>query len=226
MYPMEQNTAQRPGNYALPHLLCLCGTIAALCLPAALAAEDGGLADAVDCTSIHVDFDDSPTLSREERITRMNTAFYDALDQFDRCQALQQDGTARSGAGAGSGADGDSATPSGADTSDNALQAVDSVPAAGLRGTQPETSHTVGLARDTNGPRPAGGAPGPGARPEDIPEVANDDAIAAQIRIAAELEQDPARRERLWAEYRKYKQGSSPPPPPAAEDADLPEPPQ
>lgn len=44
-----------------------------------------------------------------------------------------------------------------------------------------------------------------GAIPEDIPQANNDDAVAAQIRIAAENETDPDIREKLWNEYRKYK---------------------
>jgi hypothetical protein len=44
-----------------------------------------------------------------------------------------------------------------------------------------------------------------GASPEDIPAANNDDAVAAQIRLAAELEKDPIKKEKLWNEYRKYK---------------------
>ena len=44
-----------------------------------------------------------------------------------------------------------------------------------------------------------------GALPEDIPDANNDDVVAAQIRLAAEIEKDPVKKERLWNEYRKYK---------------------
>lgn len=44
-----------------------------------------------------------------------------------------------------------------------------------------------------------------GKLPEDIPTAQNDDALAAQIRYAAENETDPVKREQLWNEYRKYK---------------------
>jgi len=40
--------------------------------------------------------------------------------------------------------------------------------------------------------------------PEDIPIVVDDDIIARQLREAALTEDDPALRERLWEEYRKY----------------------
>ncbi len=44
-----------------------------------------------------------------------------------------------------------------------------------------------------------------GATPGDIPSANNDDVVAAQIRQAAEAEQDPQKRARLWNEYRRYK---------------------
>ena len=44
-----------------------------------------------------------------------------------------------------------------------------------------------------------------GALPEDIPDANNDDVVAAQIRLAAEIERDPVKKEKLWNEYRKYK---------------------
>ena len=43
--------------------------------------------------------------------------------------------------------------------------------------------------------------------PTDIPDGSDDDVVARQIREAAMNESDPELRERLWDEYRKYKQG-------------------
>jgi hypothetical protein len=42
--------------------------------------------------------------------------------------------------------------------------------------------------------------------PDDIPDGADDDVVARQIREAAMAETDPELREKLWEEYRKYKQ--------------------
>lgn len=44
-----------------------------------------------------------------------------------------------------------------------------------------------------------------GGIPEDIGEGHDDDIVARQIREAAQKEKDPALREKLWDEYRKYK---------------------
>ncbi len=43
------------------------------------------------------------------------------------------------------------------------------------------------------------------APPEDIPSGSDDDVVARQIREAAMSEADPVLREKLWDEYRKYK---------------------
>jgi hypothetical protein len=54
-----------------------------------------------------------------------------------------------------------------------------------------------------------GGAPPPDAAkypaPSDIPSGSDDDVVARQLREAASRETDPAVREKLWDEYRKYK---------------------
>ncbi len=41
--------------------------------------------------------------------------------------------------------------------------------------------------------------------PEDIPDGSDDDVVARQIREAAQGEQDPKLRKKLWEEYRRYK---------------------
>ena len=57
----------------------------------------------------------------------------------------------------------------------------------------------------------AGGAGDAGAHqgetrvPPDIPDGKDDDIVARQLREAAENEQDPELREKLWDEYRRYK---------------------
>ena len=43
------------------------------------------------------------------------------------------------------------------------------------------------------------------ATPPDIPDGKDDDIVARQLREAAENEQDPELRAKLWEEYRKYK---------------------
>ena len=65
---------------------------------------------------------------------------------------------------------------------------------------------TTASSRGTTGGR--GAPPIDGAKypaPPDIPNGNDDDVVARQLREAAMREPDPAIREKLWAEYRKYK---------------------
>ena len=55
----------------------------------------------------------------------------------------------------------------------------------------------------------AGSGKGSAEIPPDIPNGRNDDIVARQLREAAMKEKDPALREKLWEEYRKYKGISS-----------------
>jgi hypothetical protein len=106
-------------------------------------------------------------------------------------------GMAGAGAGgAGSGETGDSQTATAAD------KGLESIP----EGPAPES---------TGEEAPDGGPPSPGDQdqtasrvPPDVGDGSDDDVVARQIRKAAESEPDPELRERLWEEYRKYKEGN------------------
>ncbi len=54
----------------------------------------------------------------------------------------------------------------------------------------------------------AAGGSGPSTVPADIPDGRDDDIVARQLREAAMKETDPELRERLWEEYRQYKQST------------------
>ena len=54
----------------------------------------------------------------------------------------------------------------------------------------------------------AKGGGGPRDVPSDIPDGRDDDIVARELREAAMKETDPELRERLWEEYRKYKQST------------------
>jgi hypothetical protein len=63
--------------------------------------------------------------------------------------------------------------------------------------------------RASGGNRGTGGAVvgGGGAQAANVPDGRDDDIVARQIREAAMKETDPELRDKLWEEYRKYKQG-------------------
>jgi hypothetical protein len=61
-----------------------------------------------------------------------------------------------------------------------------------------------------SGPRSRSAPPAPSATssvPEDLPDARDDDIIARQLREAAMNETDPELQEKLWEEYRRYKDG-------------------
>jgi hypothetical protein len=187
-------------------------------------AEDA-IGESIDCTDVRVHYVDDPTLTHQERLRLMDKAFLESLDKFELCRAAQEmaaasNGTAGNGATADSGALSNEASK---DSPENANGEADSTSAGAsaasptMSGTESdslaegiETAAQGGLQGYQN-PKEAGGNTGGrlkqanGKLPDDIPSVQNDDALAAQIRYAAENETDPVKREQLWNEYRKYK---------------------
>ncbi len=69
----------------------------------------------------------------------------------------------------------------------------------------PSDGETIPDGDGTSAPSSASQGTAPGGTPEDIDDGSDDDIVARQIREAAQKEKDPALREKLWDEYRKYK---------------------
>lgn len=80
-------------------------------------------------------------------------------------------------------------------------------------GAEATTAATGGEADEGKGGRTANAARAAAAGgqlagatvPADIPDARDDDIVARQLREAAQMEKDPQLREKLWDEYRKYK---------------------
>lgn len=185
-------------------------------LSPALAEE--GLEDSIDCTDVTIEYSDDGNLTREERLRRMDAAFYESLNRFELCQEAKEQAKttaeASSGGAAGSGGgEGENETTSaGESVASSTMSGTDEpkevkeYPAAeGFETMEPrplETSEDVGEAESSTTESVARAN---GRIPEDIPPAKNDDALAAQIRYAAENEPDLEKRRQLWNEYRKYK---------------------
>ncbi len=125
------------------------------------------------------DFDEM--LLREQERVRAATPATDAADA-----------TGASGAAAGGADPADAAGEDGREDAESGGQ---------LAGGNPASS---GSDRGAGGRRQGGGQ----GVPRDIPDGSDDDVVARQLREAAEKETSPALREKLWEEYRKYKQGT------------------
>ena len=187
---------------------------------------DTAVSSRIDCTDITIDFTDRPGMTRAERLEAMNRAFFDSVNRFELCNlsnAVRNNSSAAAQASSnaglsGSGTDGQPAGNNDA-SAETTVGSYDSRASGELSGTEvsqvaepfdsPASRDETGALEKTEpGNTVPSGLPstaGNGALPEDIPAANNDDAVAAQIRLAAEIEQDPVKQEKLWNEYRKYK---------------------
>ena len=136
----------------------------------------------------------------EEKAAAANTQLDERLAAFDAMMRRARDEAARERQ-AGSG------NPSGAM---GGLGANQNTPDARRgAGGQADSSSGAGHTPDRSGvSRPADyqhAATGP--IPADLPDAKDDDIVARQLREAATKESDPVLREKLWDEYRRYKNG-------------------
>lgn len=165
----------------------------------------------VDCGKADIRYSDSPELTRAERLALMEKAFFDSVNRFESCQLTDPNSSSAESSNSN-----DSGTQGGGQ-SQGGNTGNDSVASQEMQGTEPESvesessqaatdSYEGSYDQDESGTSvPSGGGSQNGAIPEDIPSANNDDAIASQIRLAAEAEQDPEIKKKLWNEYRKYK---------------------
>lgn len=175
---------------------------------------------------LQTNYQNDPSLTRGEKVKRMDRALSRSLNTFDdRRNAAAQDGGRPSSVTAGN-ATGSSDMPEAslggsiASSEISGTEVLSQVPGGPAVGTPPLTDVTgvdpaLGIpptsdgmeAPNRNPTRILGRQPVPGSGqlPKDIPAADNDSVLEAQIRAAAMQEQDPQMRERLWNEYRRYK---------------------
>jgi hypothetical protein len=189
---------------------------------------DESIGASIDCSDVSINYTDNPDLSQSERIEAMNNAFYDALNRFELCHlsteassSSQAASDSEQGTGMEAGASmegtGDAESNSSMESAE-AMQegdgAYESVSSATMTGTEVQSTIPPGNVEsaiedsvniDETAVAVYTNSNPNGARPQDIPDANNDDAVASQIRLAAEIETDPVKKEKLWNEYRKYK---------------------
>ncbi len=193
------------------------------------------LGSTIDCSDITIDYVDRPDMTRAERLEAMNRAFFESVNRFELCNLSNEirnsSGASSSantiGGSSVAGADVAGGESEGAETGENTAGTntvgsqgngpgnINSQASALLSGTEaPENlpsaeidaaETTSSNSSDAEGLAINSSSAGSGALPQDIPPANNDDAVAAQIRLAAEIEKDPVKKEKLWNEYRKYK---------------------
>jgi hypothetical protein len=174
---------------------------------------DEVLGSYIDCSDVTVNYIDRLDMTRSERLEAMNRAFFESVNRFESCNFSNQSSSPTEPA-----SETEQVSSAGSETAmgdtESSETDFDSVASPLMTGTEtestlpapdsPEDSSLPEKAHD-DGVAIYGGSSTSSKMPEDIPDINNDDAVAAQIRLAAEIEKDPAKKEKLWNEYRKYK---------------------
>ena len=168
-----------------------------------------GLELSVDCANVQVDYSDDPTLTKGERVHKMDKSLSRSLNKYKLChQKTKKEETndANENSGAANEGVGNSEDENmGAAIASSAISGTE-LPAS-EDSTQGESENNLALQTTNikNGNYQSVTSATNGKLPDDIPSADNDNALAAQIRRAAENETDPNKRKLLWDEYRKYK---------------------
>ena len=141
-------------------------------------------------------------LTREEKIEILNSRYYAALARFEECML------AKSGGGQGAGASGASGAQGGAGGGQTFGAQVESVAATGIQGTElPEPTDSSNESAETSGawenPDNEETILSNGQSPDELETTDNDAILLEQLRQAANAEEDPEKKEKLWQEYRK-----------------------
>ena len=168
-----------------------------------------GLELSVDCANVQVDYSDDPTLTKGERIHKMDKSLSRSLNKYKLCRQKtkkEETNDANENPGAAS-------EEVGSLEDENMGEAIASSAISGTElpasedSTQGEAENNLALQTTNikNENYQGGISAANGKLPDDIPSADNDSALAAQIRRAAENETDPNKRKLLWDEYRKYK---------------------
>jgi hypothetical protein len=163
----------------------------------------------VDCANVQIDYSDDPTLTRGERIHKMDKSLSKSLDNFKLCNQETkkiETNVANDNSGGAGEATGNSKSENMGEAIASSTISGTELPAA-KDDAQEESEDSLALQtiNNKNGNYQGSVSTANGKHPDDIPSANNDSALAAQIRRAAENETDPKKRKLLWDEYRKYK---------------------
>ena len=175
------------------------------------ASADDALGSTIDCSEVAINYIDRPDMTQSERLEAMDKAFFESVNRFELCHLSNQSSSSQASSSSESASAGSDAATGGTVSSESGFESEASPL---MTGTETESSLPLSDSAEKSGMSENAedeafavyaGSSGSGALPEDIPDANNDDAVAAQIRVAAELEKDPIKKEKLWNEYRKYK---------------------
>lgn len=167
--------------------------------------ESSSIGATDDCTKILLNFKNVPNLTRQEKISHMDKALRDSLNQYERCQNAHSRSSSTSGGGGG-GKDGTAGKSQQTSSTASSGMSGTNIPVAGKSSASNQSGvRDVPVNKGVPGRTKGTKVLGNGKIPDDIPSVDNDSALEEQIRQAAMNETDPVIKRKLWNEYRKYK---------------------
>ena len=173
--------------------------------------------------------DQASEQSLAEQLAVLDAELMGGLGDFDELLLREQErvraqapmgeaagGGEGSGSGNGAGGSGEAGEGEGADGEGGGRDGAGATSGerGGAEGASGQTRTTAGGgdAGGGMGGRQSGQGSSSGGRrggvPRDIPDGDDDDVVARQLREAAEKETSPELKEKLWEEYRRYKQGT------------------
>ena len=163
----------------------------------------------VDCANVQIDYSDDPTLTRGERIHKMDKSLSKSLDNFKLCnqetKKIETNVANDNSGGAGVATGNSKAENMGEAIASSTISGTELPAAKDDAQEESEDSLALQTINNKNGNYQGSVSTANGKHPDDIPSANNDSALAAQIRRAAVNETDPIKRKLLWDEYRKYK---------------------
>ena len=141
-------------------------------------------------------------LTREEKIEILDSRYYEALARIEECMLAKSGGAQGAGAGGASGAQG------GAESGQTFGAQFESVAATNIQGTElPEQTDSSYDSAEPSGtwedPDDEEVVLSNGQSPDELETTDNDAILLEQLRQAANAEEDPEKKEKLWQEYRK-----------------------
>ena len=163
----------------------------------------------VDCATVQIDYLDDPTLTRGERIHKMDKSLSKSLDNFKLCnqetKKIETNVANDNSGGAGEATGNSKAENMGEAIASSTISGTELPAAKDDAQEESEDSLALQTINNKNGNYQGSVSTENGKHPDDIPSANNDSALAAQIRRAAVNETDPIKKKLLWDEYRKYK---------------------
>ena len=160
-----------------------------------------------ECDDLSVDYEEDQYLTKREQIEMMDKALIASLDKFESCIKSQSNliNSDNSNPSSSTSFESQELTGNASSTGSEELsENTDSdTNSSELDESQLSYENESNNEIQSTGKNENFGSNG--KLPEDIPQDDNDDVLAKQIKNAALKEKDPEKREKIWNEYRKYK---------------------